>query len=128
MGALPLGQGPLIIPLKELFTRECSLCVTCHLLYRLTKYTLVGNVLGPNLPWICWLFALVSLRCCFHLASSAYTPKAGPRAEVLVLWAHHGSYGVSSDSGLVHALLTLPTKSTAIKAAGILIVQMFHQP
>lgn len=47
MGALPLGQGPLIIPLKELFTRECSLCVTCHLLYRLTKYTLVGTAFGP---------------------------------------------------------------------------------
>ena len=47
MRALPLGEKPLSIPPLEVFTCQCALL--CPLLPELTKYNLVGGVLGPTL-------------------------------------------------------------------------------
>lgn len=59
IGALLLGEKPLSISPQELFTCECDL-FPFHLLYDLTKYTVIGTVLVPsitayvgNWPW--WL-------------------------------------------------------------------------
>ena len=45
---LPLGEEPLSIPLLQLFTGECALSVTCHLLCGLTKNTVGGTAFGPT--------------------------------------------------------------------------------
>ena len=63
IGALPVGEEPLSIPLP-LVSVLC--CGTCHPLCRLTKYFVVGTALGPPQLWEWWQSVLVSLRHCFH--------------------------------------------------------------
>ena len=69
IGALPLREKPLSIPLMELSTGECALW--CHL-SPVSQSTLL-LALPSDLPqlWECQKSALLSLRCCFHKTISA---------------------------------------------------------
>ena len=47
--ALPLGEKPLSIPPLQVFTCQCALLCPLLPVNELTKYNVVGGVLGPTL-------------------------------------------------------------------------------
>ena len=72
IGVYPLGKEPLGIPLPEMFPSECVLL--CHLFICCA---------GSQSPWECQHSALVSLRCCFHKATSTDPLKSGFRTTAV---------------------------------------------
>ena len=56
-------------------------CVPFHPLCRLTKYTVVCTPLSPT---ICWQMAFMTLRYCFHQATSTDPLKSGPSTAVVM--------------------------------------------
>ena len=81
---LPLGEQPMNIHPPELFTGECALL--CHLsaVVQAHKVHCCWPLPSGLLQlWECWQLALVSLRHCFHKATSAEPLKSCPKTAVV---------------------------------------------